>query len=132
MKPLTNEEFDELIQRLNEPFSKEQCASARAAHPLNPNPNTGTMYSATAGYIFRCAMCTEIGFAHQWYRIILDTIGGSSFFHRKTSEEDLRNGFDNTNLSKADDAADYYSSSINYIKGRGYVCDHCHDSIDLS
>ena len=131
-KPLTDEEFDELIRILNsDHFSKEEYASAREVHPLNPNPDTGAMYTASADFLFQCKTCAEIGLAYQWYRITIDSIGGLPFLHRKTDEEDLRNGHDGLNLSKIaeDDDTEYYDSSINYVEGVGYVCDHCKDSI---
>jgi hypothetical protein len=130
MNALTQEEFDELLQLFSyEHFSKQELESARAVHPLDPRPNTGAAYAASVGYLFKCKTCTDIGMDVQWYRLVLDTIGGSPLFHQRTSEEDLRNGFDDTNLAKITDDADYYSSGLNYIEGTGYVCDHCRESI---
>ncbi len=133
--PLTPKEFDELIRLFSyKHFSDEQYRSAREAHPLDPRHHTGVSYVATANFLFRCETCTDIGMIDQWYKLVIDTIGGSHFSQSGTNKEDLIKGYNGSNLLKIlkNDKTDYQSSGLNYVKKKGYegyVCDHCRDTI---
>lgn len=132
--PITHEEWNELIALFSSSrnhFTKEQNASARWVHPLDLLPLPGVSYEALADFLFRCETCALIGGDIQWYKIILDTIGGYPCFRSSTDKDDLRRGSDDLNLSKIlkDDETYYQSSGLNYIEDVGYVCDHCRDSV---
>ncbi len=70
-----------------------------------------------------------MGLPFQWYKIILDEVGGSPMFHRRSGVSDLEKGFTGENLSKVldGDETEYFDSSINLLEGKGYICDHCRD-----
>lgn len=127
-------EFNELRNLISEGkrnFSKEVLKSAVYLHPANLNPpaNANITYSATADYIFRCDYCAEMGLPFQWYKIILDEVGGSPMFHQRSRVSDLEKGFTGENLAKIPDGdkTEYFNSSINLLEGKGYICDHCRD-----
>jgi hypothetical protein len=133
-KPINSEEWNELMalffDRRNF-FSKEILLAAQDIHPLNFNPPPNISYSAMADFLFRCETCTIINHPTQWYKIILDTIGGSPYFRQHTDEDELRIGNNDSNLSKIlkDDKTDYQTSGLNFIEGTGYVCDHCKETV---
>jgi hypothetical protein len=132
--PVSSQEFRELSDILRNGkgnFSRKQHADAFYLHPLNERASAGTSYSALAPFVFRCSCCTDINFSIQWYKIIVDTLGGTYMDQKKSFLNDLQNGFNGSNLSKLlpDDTSDYQSSSLHFIKGEGYVCDHCMGSV---
>lgn len=119
--PLTPKEFDELIKLF----------------PCN-NKNFPDEQPGSTNFLFRCETCTDIGMDIQWYQLVIDTtetVWGKPIIYRsRKNEKDLRKGYDGSNLSKIleNDETDYQDSGLNYInkKGyKGYVCDHCMDSI---
>lgn len=133
--PLTKDEYKELenlVSKGEGNFSKETLKSAVYLHPANPHPPSASniIYSASAKYLFRCNICTEIGMPIQWYKIILDTVGGTPLFHERSNTSDLQKGYNGINLAKIsdNDKTDYQESSINLLEGKGYICDHCRDS----
>jgi len=91
----------------------------------------GTIYSATADYLFKCSICEDLDMHDQWYRLILDTLGGISLLQVKTTESDLINGYRGDNILRLipGDKTDYQSSGINHVPGYGYICDHCMMSV---
>ncbi len=137
--PLTKKEYGklaELVSNGRKNFSKEVLSSAEFQHPLNLNmSHTPTTHVATAPFLFRCSICTDIGFSIQWYQIILSSIGGNAAYQPSSNISNLEKGYNGKNLAKIkeNDKTDYQDSSLNFLeedgKIRGYMCDHCKDSI---
>ena len=128
--PVSHEEFKELesiIAAGKSNFSKEQLQDAYFKHPLDLSTKSAKSYFASANYVFRCSCCTDIGFSAQWYKIIVDTIGGSILDQQKSSVSALQRGFDGNNIAKIlpEDNAEYFYSTLNHAPGEGFVCDHC-------
>ena len=135
-KPILEiEEFDELEKMISEGkrnFSNEVLSSAEYLHPLNTKKSCiPTTYVATAPFLFRCHDCTETEMSVQWYQIILNTVGGTAIDQKHSRVLDLELGFTGDNLAKIKegDNTDYQQSSLNLLKGKGYICDHCKVSI---
>jgi len=131
--PLTNEEFDKLkglISKGQRNFSDEILSSAEYLHPLNLKmSHSPVTHVATAKYLFKCGFCSDINFPIQWYQIILNTVGGDASYQPRSRVSDLERGNNGKNLAKIseDDKTDYQSSSLNFKKSAGYICDHCRD-----
>lgn len=133
-------DFDELSDLFHNPnrwFSPEILKEATEDHLLKKDKycnfavHNNSIHSKIIDYIFRCEICAEIGMQDQWYRVILDEIGGTPFLHRRTRGEDVfSGGYTGSNLLKIlpGDKTDYQHSSINRVPGFAYVCDHCRDS----
>ena len=122
----------ELIFNGKRNFSSEVLATAEYLHPANlKRSSIPTTHVATAEFLFKCHTCSEIGFQIQWYQIILDTVGGSAAYQPRSLESDLERGHDGRNLAKIKegDKTDYQTSSLNLLESKGYICDHCRDSI---
>ncbi len=132
---ITDEEYEELKDLFFDKrklFTKEQLIDARENHPLDKSPSFGPMYSATAKFLFRCEICTKLGLNTQWYQIIIKTIGGPPSLHSGTMLDDVIEGFNGSNIMKIPknyDRDNLQSSGLTYIRGEGYVCDHCMISI---
>jgi len=132
---LTEEEYCELKKLISDGkrnFSNEVLSSAEYLHPLNfKKSSLPVTYVATANYLFRCSTCSETGFPFQWYKLILDTVGGTASYQPRSRVSDLEKGYNGKNLAKIaeNDKTDYPDSSINLIEGEeGYICGHCRDS----
>ena len=112
-------------------FTPEQVMEARFRHPLDFSNKFSPRIEKDADYLFRCSICSDIGMYNQWYRMILDTIGGNLLTAERTSYIDISQGYRGNNLLKLlpCDDADYQTSSLNHVEGLGYVCDHCLESV---
>jgi len=125
-------ELRELISNGKRNFSIEVLATAEYLHPLNlKRSSIPTTHIATAEFLFKCHTCSEMNFPIQWYKIILDTVGGTASYQPRSRVSDLEKGHDGRNLSKIkeNDKTDYQDSSLNLLESKGYICDHCRDSI---
>ncbi len=132
---LVDGEFDELRELISNGkrnFSNEVLETAEYLHPLNLKKSyVPSAHIATAQFLFRCHPCTEIGMPIQWYQIILDTVGGTGLDQRRSHVSDLEKGFTGDNLAKIkeEDKTNYQDSSLNLLESKGYICNHCKDSI---
>jgi hypothetical protein len=137
---LTKEEYNELeklISNGKRNFSNETLFSAEYLHPLNAKmSHIPTTHTACAPYLFRCQICSDMNLSIQWYQIILASVGGTIMYQPHSKISNLQRGFNGQNLAKIkkDDKTDYQNSSLNLFeeggKIKGYMCDHCRDSIN--
>ncbi len=133
-KPISFKEFKELrelVDKGKSNFPRSSLDSAEFLHPLNENKKgLPEAHIATAGYLFKCKSCYEIGMQDSWYEIILDTVGGTALDKIKSFSQDLGKGWEEDNIFKIkkEDNNSYFASSINFINNYGFVCDHCRDS----
>jgi hypothetical protein len=112
-------------------FSRATLEKAEEDHPLNPRSiGNNIIYSKVLDYAFLCNVCKDMPLSNPWYKIIAGEIGGTPYLRRGSSLEVLLSGFDGSNLIKIDknEKREYFDSCVNFIKGEGYVCDHCRES----
>jgi len=133
VREMTQEDYAELMSLFGQTgrrFTKEHQEVVK--HPLNPKDKQGLSFVLAANFVFKCNTCEETGL-QPWYKLIIQTIGGSPMHRSFTSFDDLRKGYGGSNLLRIIEDAELpdnvMDSGLNYLKKEGYVCDHCMDSV---
>lgn len=91
---------------------------------MQMTPNAG--FTITAPYAFECQCCKHALPENRYYQIIKETIGAG--MTRKTNESDIRTTKNILTIEELGFKPEF-SSTLNYVEGVGYACDHCMDSV---
>lgn len=119
--------FVNLIENPRQLATEEDLRNARFKHPLDTFQMGVKSISLLVPYAFKCSWCSDIGTVTPkgLYQVHADTLGGNIFNKRTTMDDVIGGPIDEIFSIREIKFTPDYSSSINQVKGAGYLCDHC-------